>query len=150
MDAVARPAAAIAGPLRESARRSVGRVGRSRAASASPTRVPEPRTGRNLRATLTAIVLAAVVGLGAAPSGAHAEAIVVTAGDIACSPEAPAFNGGLGTAGVNPRCHQKYTSDLFAGLRPTVVLPLGDTQYGKATLGDFLASYDRRDADGEP
>ena len=47
---------------------------------------------------------------------------MVTAGDIACSPAAPVFNGGLGTVGADARCHQKQTSDLFAALRPRVVL----------------------------
>ena len=147
MEAMTRPAAAIAGRLRE-ARRSVTAGGCGGAVPALRLRVP--RTGLSLHATLASVALASVVVLGAAPTGARAEATVVAAGDIACSPDAPAFNGGFGTAGANPRCHQKYTSDLFAALRPTVVLPLGDTQYGRATLADFLTSYDRRDADGEP
>ena len=71
---------------------------------------------------------------------------MVAAGDIACSPAANAFNGGYGTLGADPRCHQKYTSDLFGPLHPATVLALGDTQYGGATLADFLESYDRSDA----
>ena len=91
-------------------------------------------------------VLCAMLLVLAMPAAARAQATVVAAGDIACSPTTSAFNGGYGSFGADPRCHQKYTSDLFAALQPTVVLALGDTQYGKATLDDFLASYDRSEA----
>ena len=94
-----------------------------------------------------ALVCAILAAL-ALPSAARAQATVAAAGDIACSTTATGFNDGYGSFGSDPRCHQKYTSDLFDVLQPTVVLALGDTQYGNARLEDFLASYDRSDVDG--
>ena len=107
------------------------------------TRVPGP-TPLPLVPALCAVLIALIV-----PATASAAATVVAAGDIACSPTAPAFNDGYGTSGRDPRCRQKYTSDLFAALQPAVVLPLGDTQYGRASYDEYLESYDRRD-DGVP
>ncbi len=72
----------------------------------------------------------------------------MAAGDIACAPGSRAFNEGLGSSGPEPECHQKYTSDLFEALLPTVVLPLGDTQYGRASYADYLNSYAREDSSG--
>jgi Big-like domain-containing protein/calcineurin-like phosphoesterase family protein len=86
---------------------------------------------------------------GAAPA-VRADTLVVAAGDIACGPDYAAFAGGLGTFGENPQCHQRYTSDLLDALGPAVVLALGDTQYGRADLADYLAAYDQRDPDGTP
>ncbi len=100
-----------------------------------------------LRASITIFAVLLVFAL--LPGRAFAQAVVVDAGDIACSPTADGFNAGLGTFGADAKCHQKYTSDLFEALQPAAILPLGDTQYGTATYGDFLESYDRRDADGK-
>ncbi len=84
----------------------------------------------------------------ALPATARGQATVVAAGDIACSPRSTAFTAGLGSFGPEPECHQKYTSDLFETLAPTVVLPLGDTQYGQASYADYLNSYAREDSSG--
>jgi calcineurin-like phosphoesterase family protein len=66
--------------------------------------------------------------------------LVAAAGDIACDPEQPSFNGGAGTPDV---CHMRQTSDLVLGLEPSLVLMLGDGQYEAGSLQDYLASYDR-------
>jgi hypothetical protein len=65
--------------------------------------------------------------------------VIAAAGDIACDPESPFFNGGLGTPG---NCQMKATSDVILGMKPTRVLTLGDNQYEGGTHADFLASYD--------
>jgi hypothetical protein len=64
---------------------------------------------------------------------------IVVAGDIACSPTDPFFNGGDGTPGGH--CRQKATSDLFVGKGYSDVLTLGDTQYDCATAADFAGSF---------
>ena len=66
--------------------------------------------------------------------------LVAAAGDIACDPTDPGFNGGNGTATV---CAQKATSDLVVS-DPAIsaVLPLGDEQYGCGGLSAFQQSYD--------
>jgi hypothetical protein len=66
-------------------------------------------------------------------------AVVAAAGDIACSPTDPNWNGGNGTAA---HCHQKTTSDLVLGMNPTAVFALGDEQYPGGSLTDFNAGYD--------
>jgi hypothetical protein len=63
---------------------------------------------------------------------------VVAVGDIACSPNDKDFNAGGGTSNA---CRQRATSDLVDRLDPKAVLALGDTQYQRATLENFHASY---------
>lgn len=53
---------------------------------------------------------------------------LVAAGDIACDPADPAWNGGAGTAAA---CRMRATSDLVLALAPDAVLLLGDNQYEK-------------------
>ena len=65
--------------------------------------------------------------------------LVAVAGDIACDPQAPTFNGGLGTADA---CHMRQTASLITGAAPDLVLIPGDVQYNSATLSEFRASYD--------
>jgi len=65
--------------------------------------------------------------------------VVAAAGDIACDPADPAFNGGLGTG---DRCRQLQTSDLLLGEDLAAVLALGDTQYEDGLYEKFLNSYD--------
>jgi len=67
------------------------------------------------------------------------DVVMVAAGDIACWPTDPAFNGGQGTA---TSCRQSHTSDLILAVDPDVVAALGDLQYKRATLADFALSYD--------
>lgn len=71
-----------------------------------------------------------------APGG---EAVVVAAGDIACSPLNSAYNGGDGTA---DECRQRAVSDLVLDIDPDVALTLGDHQYMDGTLAEFMAVYD--------
>ena len=68
-----------------------------------------------------------------------ADPVIGAAGDIACSPSNPSFNGGLGTATA---CQQKATSDLLVNRGLAAVLPVGDEQYDVGALSDFQASYD--------
>jgi len=65
--------------------------------------------------------------------------VVAAAGDIACDPDNPVFNGGRGS----PRaCRMQATSDLLLAQSFDVVLPLGDTQYNDGAASKFLVSYD--------
>jgi hypothetical protein len=65
--------------------------------------------------------------------------VIGAAGDIACDPADPLFNGGQGTPG---HCQQLATSDLLVAARPAAVLALGDTQYEQGLLDTYLQSYD--------
>ncbi len=71
----------------------------------------------------------------APPNGA----VMVAAGDIACSPTSGSFNGGQGTATA---CRQAHTSDLVLAANPDVVAALGDLQYENGELANFMDSYD--------
>ena len=92
----------------------------------------------SLRRALAAI-LPALTLLGAASPASAADPIVVAAGDVACDPGDVNYHNGLG---ANGNCHQKYTSDLFAGLAPNNVLAVGDLQYENGALAKFQQSYD--------
>ncbi|MEX2440414.1 MAG: metallophosphoesterase [Actinomycetota bacterium] len=65
---------------------------------------------------------------------------VVAAGDIACDPQNPAFNGGRGTS---DHCAQHRTANLIERIDPDAVFALGDLQYDDGSLADFRAVYDR-------
>ena len=67
----------------------------------------------------------------------NADPIVGSAGDIACDPTAPAFNGGQGTA---TDCRASHTVGLLNGV--DAVLPLGDDQYDCGGPAAFAQSYD--------
>lgn len=66
--------------------------------------------------------------------------LIAAAGDIACDPTDPGFNGGKGNGAA---CEQKATSDLILG-NPAIsaVLALGDEQYGCGGYQPFLQSFD--------
>jgi len=66
-------------------------------------------------------------------------AVVAAAGDIACDPDNPAFNGGQGS---RSSCRMLATSDLLVAGGYDAVFPLGDTQYDYGSYAAFLASYD--------
>ncbi|MEA2692691.1 MAG: hypothetical protein QOJ16_2078 [Acidobacteriota bacterium] len=84
--------------------------------------------------------LAAAMALLLAPAAwAAAPATVAAAGDIACDPADPAYNGGDGTATA---CRMKATSDLLVGGGWSGVLLLGDNQYEDGALARYQASYD--------
>ncbi|MBA3691828.1 MAG: metallophosphoesterase, partial [Actinobacteria bacterium] len=63
--------------------------------------------------------------------------VIAAAGDIACSPGDPDFNGG---ASSGARCRMEATADLL--LDADAVLPLGDEQYETGAYADFMTSYD--------
>jgi acid phosphatase type 7 len=88
--------------------------------------------------------LVIVLGLTAASGGlrtatASADPVIAAAGDIACAPDDPDYNGGAGTA---TRCRQRATSDLLVGAGLAAVLPLGDIQYPISSLARIKAVYD--------
>lgn len=70
--------------------------------------------------------------------------VIAAAGDIACSPANPDWNGGTGDANG---CQESATAGLMsgghlAGSELSAVLPLGDEQYDGGTAAEFAASYD--------
>ena len=72
--------------------------------------------------------------------GIEAPIHVVAAGDIACDPVSPEFNGGFGSGG---NCRQMATSDLWVDDESVqAALALGDLQYEDASTSQFEASFD--------
>ena len=71
------------------------------------------------------------------PPSSSGDPVVFAAGDIACAPTDPDFNGGFGR---NGRCLQRAVSDQFVGVAD-LVLPLGDLQYESGAIGPG-SSYD--------
>jgi hypothetical protein len=69
---------------------------------------------------------------------AASDPMIAAAGDIACDPANPVFNGGNGNSNA---CRQKYTSDLLVNGGYSAVLPLGDIQYYCGGLQAFENSY---------
>jgi hypothetical protein len=65
--------------------------------------------------------------------------VLLAAGDIACDPLDPNFNGGLGTTNS---CHQKATSDLLGNPSDADILVLGDNQYENGTFDTFQQVFD--------
>ena len=65
--------------------------------------------------------------------------VIAAAGDIACGPSDPNYNGGNGTA---TKCRQKYTSNLLVGAGLTNVLTLGDNLQSDDTLSGFQTAFD--------
>ena len=64
--------------------------------------------------------------------------VIAAAGDIACDPQHPFFNGGVG----RPRyCRQKLSSDLLLRSDLSRVLVPGDAQYEHGTLAQFQQSF---------
>jgi len=66
--------------------------------------------------------------------------VVAAAGDIACDPADPEFNGGEGVPG---QCRQRLTSDLLLRMDLSSILVVGDEQYENGELSAFMASFDR-------
>ena len=94
------------------------------------------------------VVLIVLVGLLSVPGRlvggsevvlAASDPVIAAAGDIACDPASPNFNGGIGTS---THCRQKYTSDLLVDAGLAGVLMLGDGQYECGSLQAFMQSYD--------
>jgi acid phosphatase type 7 len=64
--------------------------------------------------------------------------VVVAVGDISCSLDDAAFDGGAGTA---DKCHQAATAALAAQVDPAAVLLLGDIQYPSGEREGFLNAF---------
>jgi hypothetical protein len=80
----------------------------------------------------TAISATTAISTGADP-------VVAAAGDFACSPADPSFNGGNGTSS---KCREKAVSDgVLADNSINAVLGLGDVQYDCDSTSDFAGSY---------
>ena len=86
--------------------------------------------------------LAAAAALPSPASASDLAAVVAAAGDIACAPEDPRYNGGRGIANA---CRMADTADLLAVLAAgdglDAVLLLGDNQYEDGALHRYQASY---------
>lgn len=63
---------------------------------------------------------------------------IAAAGDIACDPRAPDFHAARGDA---HGCAMRATSNLMLGLKPTLVLTLGDNQYEDSGYANYLRAY---------
>lgn len=97
-----------------------------------------PPVARLGRLVTTAVTMLAVIGPWTAD--AAADPVIAAAGDIACDPSDPGYNGGRGTA---HRCRQRATSDLLVGAGLAAVLPLGDIQYDSPSASNLKAVYNR-------
>ncbi len=97
-----------------------------------------PLAVRCARGLLIVLALTGPLGVLRTPT-ASADPVIAAAGDIACAPDDPAYNGGEGTA---TRCRQRATSDLLVGAGLAAVLPLGDIQYPISSLDRIKAVYD--------
>jgi hypothetical protein len=84
-----------------------------------------------------ALFLALLDPLTGARSSAASDPVIVAAGDIACDPSVPWFNGGAGDA---TDCQEMATAGLLPGA--DAVLPLGDEQYNCGGAAAWAQSYD--------
>ncbi len=73
-----------------------------------------------------------------APAARAADPVIAAAGDIACDPAEPGYNGGNGTAAA---CRMRDTSNLLVGAGYDAVLLLGDNQYLNGTLAAYQTSF---------
>jgi calcineurin-like phosphoesterase family protein len=105
----------------------------------------KPRSHHPARLRLLLVVCCLAAAVAAIAPAAHAadpadpaDPVVAAAGDIACDPADPSYNGGAGTATA---CRMAATSDLLAGGGLDAVLLLGDNQYESGTLAAYQASF---------
>ncbi len=70
---------------------------------------------------------------------AASDPVIAAAGDIACDPADPSYNGGNGTA---TRCRQKFTANLLVNAGLAAVLDLGDNQYECGGYQAYQQVYD--------
>jgi hypothetical protein len=87
--------------------------------------------------SFTVLVVVALAAGVPAPAAAQDPALFA-AGDIACDPDDPSFNGGLGTATA---CRQQATADRITAGGADAVIALGDLQYDSASLSNLQRSY---------
>ena len=97
------------------------------------------RTRPTLAALVAALlVLTGLVSVTFAPAAsASTDPVVLSVGDIACDPLAPAYNNGLGTTSG---CQQKAVADAVHAAHPDAFWPLGDIQYYDGRLEAFQQS----------
>lgn len=76
------------------------------------------------------------IALTANPTG---DPVIGAAGDIACDPNVPEFNGGYGTA---TECRLFQVSDLLVNTGLTAVLPVGDISNADGSLYVYQQAYD--------
>ena len=74
----------------------------------------------------------------ASPLGPSDDPVIAAAGDIACDPGSPAFNGGRWTG---QSCRQRAVSNLLVDGDFDAILTLGDDQYDDGQLSKFKRSY---------
>jgi acid phosphatase type 7 len=96
------------------------------------------RARRSLLGLGLVVLLALAPAAVRIPSAVAADPVIMAAGDIACDPADPNFNGGAGTASA---CRMQATSDLLVAGAPAAVLPLGDNQYEDGALTKYQQSY---------
>jgi acid phosphatase type 7 len=109
--------------------------GSAQASPAAGASQASPAAGAGPASLASAAKAATTGGMAA---GAGHDPLVAAAGDIACNPGAPTYQGGNGTKND---CHERVTSQMLLRIHPTAVLPLGDEQYQCGGLSDFRASY---------
>ncbi len=105
---------------------------------ATVKRLPSARRAAQYAAGVRLQLLVALLAVAAPAAAQPPPIVVVTAGDIACDPADPAYNGGAGTA---TRCRMAATAALALDLAPDAVLVLGDNQYENGALAKYEASY---------
>jgi hypothetical protein len=94
---------------------------------------------------LLAALVVVLAGPVAGPSGrtvaqaaeAGSDPVVAAAGDIACDPTSPTFDGSDPAT-----CQHRATAALLDPSRLAAVLPLGDVQYEYGSTSQFAGSYD--------
>jgi acid phosphatase type 7 len=64
---------------------------------------------------------------------------MIAAGDIACDPASPRYNGGAGTS---TECRQRAVSDLLVGRGLAGVLTLGEHQYEDDAYAKYMQVFD--------
>jgi hypothetical protein len=79
-----------------------------------------------------------VAAVALAASAQARSPLIAAAGDIACDPGSPHYNGGRGSRFT---CQMKATSDLILSRRYRAVIALGDLQYLDGRLWKFRRSY---------
>jgi acid phosphatase type 7 len=65
--------------------------------------------------------------------------VIAAAGDVACAPDHPSYNEGLG---IERQCHQRQVSDMLLKMDLWSVLVPGDIQYDLGQYDKFIASFD--------
>ena len=94
-----------------------------------------------LAATVAVLALVATSTLHAA-AGPSADPVIVAVGDLACQ----SFPQGDGEGA----CRSDEIADLIRSIGPSRFLALGDLQYNKGSLGEFMKSYDLQFGDLKP